>query len=175
MNTVKTIHIRNAKPEEYKSIGQLMVEVYSNLEGFPSPEAQPKYYELLRNVGEFIRNPTTELIIAVDEQDYLLGTVVYFAEMQHYGSGGSATQEKEAGAFRLLAVSPNARGLGIGKRLTMECIERTKNKGLKQVIIHSTKAMMTAWNMYEKIGFKRAEELDFMQQDFPVFGFRLKL
>jgi hypothetical protein len=29
--------------------------------------------------------------------------------------------------------------------------------------------------MYEKIGFKRAEDLDFMQGELPVFGFRLKL
>jgi len=175
MNTTKTIHIRNAKPEEYNSIGQLMVEVYSNLEGFPSPVEQPKYYELLQNVGDFTKKPSTELIVAVDEQNHLLGTVVYFAEMQHYGSGGSATQEKDAGAFRLLAVSPSARSMGIGKRLTLECINRSKNKGLKQVIIHSTKAMTTAWKMYENIGFKRAQELDFLQQGFPVYGFRLKL
>ena len=36
-------------------------------------------------------------------------------------------------------------------------------------------AMKTAWKMYEKIGFKRSEELDFMQGNLQVFGFRLDL
>jgi hypothetical protein len=35
--------------------------------------------------------------------------------------------------------------------------------------------MSIAWKMYEKIGFKRSEDLDFMQGDLSVFGFRFKL
>lgn len=34
--------------------------------------------------------------------------------------------------------------------------------------------MMTAWKMYERIGFQRALDLDFMQEELPVYGFRLK-
>jgi len=29
--------------------------------------------------------------------------------------------------------------------------------------------------MYENLGFKRSEDLDFMQGELPVFGFRLLL
>jgi hypothetical protein len=43
------------------------------------------------------------------------------------------------------------------------------------VIINSTKAMQTAWKMYKNLGFKRFEDLDFMQDELPVFGFRLLL
>ena len=67
------------------------------------------------------------------------------------------------------------RGHGIGKLLTNECIRKTKNKKNNQVILHTTKAMQTAWKMYEKIRFKRSEDLDFMQGELPVFGFRLFL
>jgi hypothetical protein len=35
--------------------------------------------------------------------------------------------------------------------------------------------MQTAWKMYEKMGFVRSLDLDFMQGQLPVFGFRLKL
>jgi hypothetical protein len=35
--------------------------------------------------------------------------------------------------------------------------------------------MQIAWKMYEGLGFQRAEELDFMQGNLPVFGFRLPL
>jgi hypothetical protein len=36
-------------------------------------------------------------------------------------------------------------------------------------------AMQTAWKMYENLGFKRSDDLDFTQGELPVFGFRLKL
>jgi hypothetical protein len=35
------------------------------------------------------------------------------------------------------------------------------------------RAMALAWAMYERLGFRRAEELDFMQGELAVFGFRL--
>jgi ribosomal protein S18 acetylase RimI-like enzyme len=95
--------------------------------------------------------------------------------MKHYGSGGSATAEKNAAGFRLLAVSNKARGLGLGKILTMECIEKAKTMNLQQVIIHTTNAMKPAWDMYEKIGFRRSEDLDFKQGNLEVFGFRYQL
>jgi hypothetical protein len=59
--------------------------------------------------------------------------------------------------------------------LTNECILKAKDKKLHQVIIHTTMAMQTAWKMYENLGFKRSDDLDFMQGELPVFGFRLKL
>ena len=167
--------IRNAKPREFTEIGKLMVQVYAELEGFPKQDEQPAYYEMLANIGELTKKPGTELLVAVSEDGRIAGGVVYFGDMQYYGSGGTATMEKNAGGFRLLAVAPEARGRGIGKLLTNECIRKTKEKNRSQVIIHSTKAMQTAWKMYESIGFKRSEDLDFLQGELPVFGFRLML
>lgn len=167
--------IRNAKPEEFTEIGNLMVEVYSQLEGFPKPSEQPNYYKMLANIGELTINPGTELLVAVSSENEILGGVVFFNDMKYYGSGGTATNEKNAAGFRLLAVSSSARGKGIGKLLTLECIRKAKKENLSQMIIHSTKAMQIAWGMYENLGFKRAEDLDFMQGELPVFGFRLSL
>jgi ribosomal protein S18 acetylase RimI-like enzyme len=95
--------------------------------------------------------------------------------MKQYGSGGTATLETQAAGFRLLAVNPEFRGQGIGKLLTYECIRKAKSQKRAQMIIHTTLAMQTAWKMYEKIGFKRSEDLDFMQSELSVFGFRLQL
>ena len=167
-----TFTLRNAYPHEFAEIGQLMVQVYSSLEGFPSPAQQPGYYQLLSNIGEFTQNPGTELLVAVAPEGSIAGGVVFFSEMSHYGSGGTATQEKDAAGFRLLAVAPSARGLGVGKLLTLACLQKAKDQGRAQVIIHSTKAMQTAWAMYAKLGFRRSPDLDFMQGELPVFGFR---
>jgi GNAT superfamily N-acetyltransferase len=174
MNTKEYI-IRNAKPEEFSKIGKLMVQVYSQLEGFPKEHEQPNYYKLLADVGSLTIKPAVELLVAVSDDGTLAGAVVYFGDMKYYGSGGTATQENDAAGFRLLAVSPVFRGKGIGKILTHACIEKAKKDNQHQLIIHTTKAMQTAWHMYEAIGFKRSEDLDFMQGELPVYGFRLTL
>jgi len=167
--------VRNAKLTEFVETGKLMVQVYSQLEGFPKESEQPDYYKMLANVGELTKKPETELLVAVSPDGKIAGCVVYFSDMKYYGSGGTATMEQNAAGFRLLAVDPLYRGQGIGKLLTNECIRKAKDKKLDQVIIHTTMAMQTAWRMYEKLGFKRSEDLDFKQGELPVFGFRLSL
>lgn len=167
--------VRNAKPSEFDEIGKLMVLVYSQLEGFPKPSEQPAYYNMLANIGEQTNKPETELLVAVSSDNKIAGGLVYFSDMQYYGSGGTATKELNAAGFRLLAVDPSIRGHGIGKLLTNECIQKTKEKNLNKMVIHTTMTMQTAWKMYENLGFKRSEDLDFMQGELPVFGFRLAL
>jgi GNAT superfamily N-acetyltransferase len=171
----QTYIVRNANPDEFSVIGKLMVEVYSQLDGFPKEAEQPNYYKMLANVGDLTQKSETELLVAVSPLGKIAGAVVYFGDMKQYGSGGTATLETNAAGFRLLAVSPDARGKGIGKLLTHACIKKAKDGKLNQMIIHTTKAMQTAWGMYEAIGFKRSEDLDFKQGELPVFGFRLQL
>ncbi len=168
------VTIREARSDEFEGLGQLMVSVYSRLEGFPGPDEQPKYYELLAHIGRMSERPATRLLVAVSG-DALVGGVVYFSDMAQYGSGGSATREKDAAGFRLLAVDPGARGLGVGRALVEACIARAKEDGVSQVIIHTTRAMTVAWKMYERMGFERSPDLDFRQEALEVFGLRLRL
>lgn len=175
MNSPPAYRIRKAEPQELREIGQLMVRVYSQLEGFPKPDQQPRYYELLANVGSLTQKPRTEILVAVSSDETIAAAVVYFGDMQHYASGGTATREKNAAGFRLLAVTEEARGNGLGKLLTRACIDKARKSGASQLIIHTTQAMQTAWRMYENLGFTRSLDLDFMQGELPVFGFRLPL
>jgi sugar lactone lactonase YvrE len=45
-------------------------------------------------------------LVAVSSDNKIAGGVVYFSDMQYYGSGGTATKEHNAAGFRLLAVDP---------------------------------------------------------------------
>lgn len=166
--------LRDAHPEEFSPLGQLMVQAYAALPGFPPPEAQPAYYAMLANIGSLAAQPDTRLLVAVSE-GRLLGGVVYFSDMARYGSGGTATQERDASGFRLLAVAPEARGKGVGRALMEHCISLAREQHHAQVVIHTTQAMQTAWKMYESRGFERSKDLDFRQGELPVFGFRLRL
>lgn len=173
--TNDTYIIREASKNEFPKIGTLMVNVYSKLEGFPGPKESPEYYDKLKHVGNLTKDPKVKLLVAADSNGSLGGAVVYFGDMAFYGSAGTATQEKNAAGFRLLAVDPITRGKGIGKLLTNACIELAKEEHQKQIVIHSTKAMQIAWSMYEKLGFERSEDLDFIKGELTIYGFRLWL
>jgi len=166
--------IREARHDEFDELGRLMVAVYAGLEGFPGPDEQPGYYDMLTHIGLMAEKPGARLLVAVAEAK-LLGGVVHFSDMAQYGSGGTATQERNASGFRLLAVGPEARGMGVGKALVQRCIDLGKEEGHRQVILHSTEAMKVAWGMYERLGFERSLDLDFLQGELPVFGFRLRI
>jgi len=169
------VRVRELRKEEFETLGQLMVEVYSNLEGFPTPDEQPAYYALLANIGAFSEKQDASVLAAVAPDGDLMGGVVYFGDMAAYGSGGTATSVRNASGIRLLGVDPRFRNRGVGKALTHACIERARERGHAQVILHTTQAMRVAWALYESLGFERSEDLDFRQGDLPVFGFRLRM
>jgi GNAT superfamily N-acetyltransferase len=166
--------IRDAHADEFEAVGQMMVAVYSGLEGFPKPESQPEYYRLLAHIGEQTAKPDTRLLIAF-EMDRIVGAVVYYADMAGYGSGGTATAEKDAAGFRFLTTDLAARGRGVAKALVETCIETARAAGRRRLVIHSTDAMRIARTIYVARGFERAPDLDFVQGSLPVYGFRLPL
>lgn len=167
--------IRPAKPEEFEEVGKVLVEAYQSLETFTSPEENPEYFKRLASIGKLTENPLTELLIATPDQQKIAGAVVFFGDMQYYGGGGIAYQERDAAGFRFLGIDPAERGKGISKYLIEECIQKARHLNKSQMIIHSTKAMMVAWKMYERMGFRRSADLDFTKGKVEVFGFRLDL
>ena len=167
--------VRDARPDEFAALGRLLVEVYSSLPGLPSPLEQPAYYAMLENIGEFTKKPGARLLVALAPDGALAGGVVYFGDMAHYGAAGIAPTITQASGIRLLGVDPKCRRMGIGKALATACIALAREQGHREVVLHTTKAMQTAWGMYERVGFARSPDLDFSQQGLPVFGFRLPL
>jgi predicted N-acetyltransferase YhbS len=78
--------------------------------------------------------------------------------------------------IRLLAVSPTARGLGVGAALLRECLRRARHSGATAVTLHTSDFMRVGKGMYERMGFVRAPELDFHPTaDLTIMGYRLAL
>ena len=167
--------IRLARPDELSTLGKLVADAYAALPGMPSPDEQPGYYAMVRDAAARARAPGYRILAAVAPAGEPLGSADFIEEMAHYGSGGSAPRRKDAAGIRLLAVAPTARGRGIGKALTLHCVERARALGRSAVVLHTTRAMETAWRMYEQLGFRRSAELDFRQGALEVFGFELDL
>jgi len=167
--------IRDLRPEESIDLGRLLVDVYTALEGFPTPQAQPDYYEMLANIGQFAARKGARVLVAVKPDGDLVGGLVYFGDIAEYGAEGTAKNVRNASGIRLLGIDPAFRGLGAGRALTEYCIGLARDKGHGEVILHTTRAMHTAWALYERMGFARSEDLDFSWDGYPVYGLRLQL
>lgn len=175
MHPAPALTIRPASADEFDAVGELIATAYAGLPGMARPDEQPDYYRMLRDVGARARNPAITVFAAVGPGGALMGSVDFISDVKHYGSGGTASTVPDAAGIRLLAVKPEYRGAGVGKALTQHCIERARALGRARVILHTTRAMQTAWAMYERMGFRRDERIDFRQGNLEVFGFRLEL
>ena len=166
--------IRPARPAEFAALGRLVVDAYQRLPGMPDAREQPAYYATLADVAARARNPAITVFVAADDEDAPLGCVDFIADLGAYGAAAELAAHGDAAGIRLLAVRPDARGRGIGLALTQHCLDEARARGKAGVVLHTTRAMTTAWRMYERLGFARCSEIDFRQGRLEVFGFRLR-
>ena len=156
--------VRPVREDEYAAVGDLTVAAYRAIPGAPSV-AVDGYEHELRDVRGRV-DAGAEVMVAVSTEGALAGGVTYVGEPSNkYAEFNDA----DAAGFRMLAVAPDQQNSGAGSALTKWCVDRATATGRKRIIIHSTQWMTTAHRIYERLGFERAEHLDWS----PVPGFLL--
>jgi ribosomal protein S18 acetylase RimI-like enzyme len=152
---------RPALDSELDTAGHLTAESFI-ADGHIDRDAE--YASRLRNGRE--RSEQAELLVAVDpETGALLGSVTFAAP----GSPYADLARSQEGEFRMLAVSPAARGRGAGEALVRACIERARELGLVRMVLSTQAEMVHAHRIYERLGFVRTPERDWS----PVPGIEL--
>lgn len=145
------ITIRSALPAELHHVGELTYHAYA-VDGLLANDSD--YADELRDAEH--RATHCDLLVAVDEQGRVLGTVTFclpgspYAELSHEGEA----------EFRMLAVAPAHRGRGVGGRLVRECLDLATKHGAHTLVISTKAQMHTAQRLYERFGFHRTEQLD---------------
>ena len=155
------IEIRVAGAEAFEAARAILAAAYDEYaSSFPPENWTPYLQDILDLEG---RSAESELLVA-ESDDGMLGCVSYFPPGSKAEYPTDATSEhwpEDWGAFRLLAVHPDARGAGVGRLLTDACIERARERGAPALGLHTTAPMSVARAMYERMGFERAPRYDF--------------
>ncbi|MEU8889651.1 GNAT family N-acetyltransferase [Streptomyces sp. NPDC048442] len=148
------LSIRAAEPHEYAEAGEITARAYLD-DGLLEGGEENPYASVLRDAAP--RAAQGELLVAVDTDGTLLGTVTYAPQgspLQDIAVPGEAE-------FRMLAVAHRARGRGAGESLVRACTARAKaEEGVVRVVMSTQPTMRGAHRIYERLGFVRTPERD---------------
>ena len=96
-----------------------------------------------------------EILDHPDEQIIKNGGQIFFAMIDGEPAGTVALIEMGDDAFELakMAVSPDHRGLGLSNLLMDACIDYSRKKGKRSIILESNTKQVAAIKLYRKYGF----------------------
>jgi ribosomal protein S18 acetylase RimI-like enzyme len=144
-----TVRVRRARPSELGAAGAVAVAAYEPFTLGPDDA----YLEKLRDAGT--RDREAELWVAV------IGTrVVGCVTSCPPGSPWRELAGPEEGEFRMLAVDPTARNLGVGAALVERCEERARAHGARAMVLSSLHEMADAHRLYTRLGYRRDASRD---------------
>ncbi|HET7762304.1 MAG TPA: GNAT family N-acetyltransferase [Phycicoccus sp.] len=161
------LEIRRARADELDAVGALTVAAYA-ADGRIT--ADHPYATHLADAVARYRDAV--LLVAAGADGELLGTATIVP------AGSSLVEMCRTGEMelRMLAVSPDARGGGIGERLASACVEVAREHGCERVILSSGTWMTAAHRLYERLGFVRVPERDWSpRKDVHLLAYELPL
>lgn len=145
-------HIREAHPDEFEAVGRL---TYAGF-GHASPGArQPNPERLQLLLDAEARARSGRLLVAEVDQGRLIGTASLLPGDASLSRQATGPDEFE---LRLLAVLPEARGSGTGWQLMREAIERSRQAGVRHLVLDTGPRNFTSQRLYHRLGFERAPE-----------------
>lgn len=161
-----SVTVRLVEPSEHDVVAALLVDAYTSDYDIPDD-----YRASLSAVAE--RATAHEVWVAVDDAGQILGTVATPR------AGSLISELALAGEldFRLLGVSPAARGRGVGETLTRHVVDLARQRGASRVVMNSGPQMISAHRLYHRLGFARFHEREtrVLDDGTRLFAFVLEL
>jgi ribosomal protein S18 acetylase RimI-like enzyme len=143
-------HIRPFRSDDADSVNRVAVAAWDRYRTVFSdwPRTAPNFADSARLAGEL------ELLIA-EEGAELRGFVGYVAP----GRPREKIFKRDWATLRMLSVDPIARGRGIGRQLTEECIRRARLDRASIIALHTSPVMQVALAMYIRMGFAHLRDI----------------
>lgn len=136
----RTVVLRGLQPGDMGWVVQQHGEIYAREYGFDHT------FEALvaEVVGKFLRrfDPAWENVWIAEVDGVRAGSVVLMRK------------SRTVAQLRLLLLTPAARGLGLGARLTDECLAFARGKGYRKVVLWTQSTLTTARAIYAERGFR---------------------
>jgi ribosomal protein S18 acetylase RimI-like enzyme len=139
--------------------GKIVLSSYLALPGHP---ADASYDNELADVGARVRDG---VVFGAFEDAVPRGCVTYVADAS--SPYAEDLQDGEA-SFRMLGVSTEAQGNGIGEKLVVHCLDEARAAGRSAVFIHSGDWMTTAHRLYRRLGFVHVPDRDWPVPEYGI-------
>ncbi|TMK20889.1 MAG: GNAT family N-acetyltransferase [Actinobacteria bacterium] len=150
------ITVREASPAEIDAVADLLAAAYIEYEPGSRDAAfraeWDRYFAEIRDVSGR-RDDGSILFVALDG-DRIVGSATF------YPPGSTEDRPPGWAGVRLVGVHPDARGRGVARALTEECLRRARADGATAVGLYTSTIMTAARRLYERIGFVREPEHD---------------
>jgi len=116
-------------------------------------------YEVLSNSKKYIINKGGKIFFA-ESAGNIIGTVALMP-----------TKNKLVFELTKMAVKPEYRDKGIGKKLLKKCIDYSKSNNYSSIILYSNKKLNNAIHLYRNFGFKEIK----MEKKSPYLRANIKM
>jgi ribosomal protein S18 acetylase RimI-like enzyme len=145
------ITVRPIVPSDYPAISRITLDAYQG----NRDDLGDDYREELQDVAR--RAAVCPVLVAAGRDGTVLGAVAYVPGPDNPMS--ELERDGEAG-IRMLAVDPAAQGLGVGRALTVACIDHARRAGRSGMALYTRPANVAAQGLYESLGFIRDADRD---------------
>lgn len=149
-------HYRLATASDWGQIAAVTQEAYAQYQLDIMEDCRVSFQQGMKSV---LAASSSEMEWWVAEADHGIGGAVLFC---HPGTTlqvlDGSTVTLALPEARLLAVAPQARGLGIGRTLMQICIQRARDIGASALMVRTMPEMSAANRLCEQMGFTRRTE-----------------
>lgn len=151
---------RKASLSDFNKLKALGIESYSEFSKVLTKTNWNKMNSFLENDVNLTKLINQSTVFVCEKDSNIIG-MIYLVPR---GNPTELFQENWS-YIRFLGVNTKFRGHGIGKKLTDLCMEYAKETNEKYMALHTSEFMDSARAIYEKRGFKRTKEIEYLEKN----------
>lgn len=136
--------LRDYKSSDKRLVNELALAAFAQYS-----DKYEDWQEFRGKIGKMAALAESAEIIVAEMGAHIIGAVVYVGPNKPRAD----MFYPEWAIIRMLVVSPDARGQGVGRALTEACLIRAKRDQAETVALHTSEIMHAALHIYRKLGF----------------------